>query len=150
MKGLDKLAVLYERVERMQAALARTAADHAAVVARELAFEHTCLQDQRSSARAVLSASDPSARPLAAAAEEFAMLRAAKLTALCAQCEEAREEAMRSYMASRVKTQQVASALARRRTQQAASAQRQSQAAADDRYGSRLGWTRAQERMKSR
>ena len=148
MKGLGRLAALYGRIERLEAVSARVAADALSLVVREHGREQACGLDEQARARVALGEQDRLEWRMANSALELSGLRLEKLAHLQASRERVRDEAMRHYMASRLKTQQVQQALMRRHDAAVVVERRQAQAAADDRFGSRLGWTRAQQRMR--
>ena len=142
MKGLRRLADLYGRVEKMEAAAALVAADETSRVAGELASEQASGREQGMKARSALADGNRAEWMLAHRAGEMIVMRAEVLAGAQAQCEKARDEAMQRYIASRLKTQQVAAATGRRQDLEAVVKQRQDQAATDDRYAARLLWTR--------
>ena len=141
---------MYARVERMEAVSAQLAGAAVARIARERLAEEAYGREEQELARVALVGGDRGGWLVAASAGGFAQEREAKLAALQVQRERARDDAMASYAASRLKSQQVLQVAERRQHTEKVLEERRAQASADDRYGSRLGWTRAQERMKDR
>ena len=153
MKGLQRLAALYGRVEKMEAAAARIASDEAARTASEIVLESTWGREQQGKARSALAGEDRAEWLLAESARDFTARRISKLERVRAQREKTRDEAMQRYIASKLKTEQVTATLERRQLLEASADQRQTQVANDDRYAARLVWLRlmsTQERMKNR
>ena len=150
MTGLNRLAALYERVERMEAARVQLAAAAVAGVTRERMAEEAYGREEGELARAALVGGDRGAWVVAASAGEFAANRQDKLARVQVRCEASYDDAMAEYTASRLQSKQVLQVVERRERSEKVLAERRAQAAADDRYGARLSWTRAQERMKDR
>ena len=150
MKGLERLAALYERVERMEAARVQLAAAAVADVTRERMAEEAYGRAEGELARAALVDGDRRAWVVAASAGEFAADREDRLARVQVQREAAYGDAMADYTASRLQSQQVLQVVERRQRSVKVLEERRAQATADDRYGARLGWTRAQESMKDR
>ena len=150
MKALGRLAALYGRMERMEAVAARLAADRAERAAEGCRLEQACGCEQQSLARAALMGGDRTAWLVAARVADLSKARMEGLTKLRVTREQARDAAMEKYMASRVKTEQMTRALERLQAAETLCETRRDQAAADDRFLSRVGWTRAQDEMKGR
>ena len=145
MKSLGRLAALYGRMERIEAAAARRAADAVIEASRARGREDACAEEQGGLARLALEAGDRSAWQMAADASEFSMLRAGSLAEVQGERAKVQAEAMSRYLASRLKTRQVLEVLERARSLAAVAEARRDQAAADDRFAARLGWTRMRE-----
>ena len=149
MRRFARLTELYGLVERIDAAAARIAADAVAEAVRLRASEEACDVEQRRLARAALAIGDRAGWLVADSAGEFAEARAASLARMQAQREVVRDQALAVYRASRLKTEQMARMGKGEREAAALEDGRRAQAVADDRYGARLEWTRAQARMKA-
>ena len=143
MKGLERLAALYERLERMEAARVQLAAAAVADVTRERMAEEAYGRAEGELARAALVGGDRRAWVVAADRED-------RLARVQVQREAAYGDAMAEYTACRLQSQQVLQVVERRQRSEKVLEDRRTQATADDRYGARLGWTRAQESMKDR
>ena len=136
---MARLVRLYRMVERMDAAEARLAGDAAERVAGLRAAEAKGEREQRELARAALAAGDRGGWAVAASAGDFAAARVVGLAAVQAEREAQRDRTLAVYRASRMRTEQVAGLEEKARREQAVEEARRSQAAADDRFGSRLG-----------
>jgi hypothetical protein len=94
---------------------------------------------------AALLAGDRAGRAMAEAQREAAEVRAARLEAMRLEREQAREAARESYQASRMRMDQMESAVERIRVQAEMEAARRMQAATDDRFLSRREWVKGVE-----
>ncbi len=150
MNGLARLAHLYGLMERMDAAAARVAANAAESVLRVRMEEHAAGEQQGRLARAAMVDGEQIAWTVAVKALELGEARVLALATVQARYDAARQTAMEKHRASRLRTEQMTRVVEGEHKAQAMHESRRVQAEADDRYASRLLWTRAQERMKTR
>jgi hypothetical protein len=143
--GLKRLAELYGLVERMRGLELAAAAGAVAEVEQAGAVEGGLLREQAGAGRAALLAGDRAGRAMAEAQREAAEVRAARLEAMRLEREQAREAARESYQASRMRMDQMESAVERIRVQAEMEAARRMQAATDDRFLSRREWVKGVE-----
>jgi hypothetical protein len=109
------------------------------------ALEDDLLKEQAGAGRAALLAGDRAGWAMAEAQREAAEVRAVRLEAMRVQRAAAREAARESYQASRMRMDQMESAVERIRVRAEAEAGRRNQAATDDRFLSRREWVKGVE-----
>jgi hypothetical protein len=142
---LKRLAEVYALVERMQSLELGMAASAVAEVEQAGAVEDGLLRQQTGAGRAALLAGDRAGWAMAEAQRDAAEVRARRLEEIRREREAVREAARTTYRASRMRMEQIDSAVERTRLQDALETARRTQAATDDRYLSRREWIKAED-----
>lgn len=141
-----RLATLYATIERMRSVelrMAESAVDEALCAA---AIAAAVRESQQGNLRDALASGLREEWRIAETAGAANDIRIARLAALRATQETARDEAVMRHRLSRVELEQMDSVVERRRKGETTQQARKEQASSDDRFASRRAW----ERMKSR
>ena len=150
MSALGRLAGLYRRLERMEAIAAGLAVAAANDAAARRGAEQAYGEQEQAQARTALLGGDRAGWLVAERAGDLSKARVEVLKKVQAGRERSRDAALARYLQSRLKTEQMTVAHERLQAQESVVETRREQAAADDRFGSRLGWMRARDEMKRR
>lgn len=141
-QGLTRLSALYGTLERMRSVELRIAAAALAEIERAQVFEARAAEDMRLRGRSALISGSRVDWEFAEIGRRVSEIRVERMTQMNIDRVEVRDQAAKAYQTSHLEMKQVGQIMDIARRHAALTESRRVQAAADDRYASRLEWTR--------